>query len=55
MTGFQIALFGIGDAAIAKTPPHIVVWLKFFKITPSLKKNVVWVRYDRQAVRTRWI
>jgi hypothetical protein len=53
MTGFQTALFGIRDAAIAKTPPNIVVWLTFFKIAPTLKNNVVWVRYDRQAVRTR--
>jgi hypothetical protein len=51
MTGFQTALFGITDAAIPKMPPHIVAWLTFFKITSSLKKNVVWVWDDRQAVR----
>jgi GTP-binding protein len=39
MTGFQTALFGIRDAAIAKMPPHIVGWLTFFKITSSLKKT----------------
>jgi hypothetical protein len=47
MTGSQTALFGIRDAAIAKTPPHIVDWPAFFKITPSLNKNVVWLGYDR--------
>jgi len=39
MTGFQTALFGIRDAAIAKMPPHILGWLTFFKITSSLKKT----------------
>jgi hypothetical protein len=55
MTGFQTTLFGIRDAAIAKVPPHILGWLTFFKIASSLKKNVVWVGCDRQAVRTRRI
>jgi hypothetical protein len=39
MTGFQTALFGIWNAAIAKMPPHAVGWLTFFKIASSLKKN----------------
>jgi hypothetical protein len=47
MTGFQPPLFGIRDAASAKMPPHIGGWPAFFEITPSLKKNVVWVVYGR--------
>jgi hypothetical protein len=39
MTGFQAALFGIRDAAMAKMPPHIVGWLAFFETTSSLKKR----------------
>jgi hypothetical protein len=39
MTGFQAALFGIRDAAMAKMPPHIVGWLTFFETTSSLKKR----------------
>jgi hypothetical protein len=54
MTGFQAALFGIRDAAMAKMPPHIVGWLTFFETTSSLKKRRQ-VRNDRHAVRARQI
>jgi hypothetical protein len=55
MTGFQTALFGIRDAAIAKVPPHIVGWLTFFKIASSFKKKRRRGVNDRQVVRTRQI
>jgi hypothetical protein len=41
MTGFQAALFGIRDAAMAKMPPHIVGWLTFFKQRRLSKKRRV--------------
>jgi hypothetical protein len=50
MTGFQAALFGIRDAAMAKMPPHIV-GADILQNNVVSQKNVVWVRNDRQAVR----
>jgi hypothetical protein len=55
MIGFQTALFGIWNAAIAKMPPHIVGLADSLQNSAVSQKNVVWVGYDLLAVRTRRI
>ncbi len=54
MTGFQTALFGIWDAALAKMPPNRGL-ADILQNSAVSQKNVVWQvyrsGYDRQAVR----